>query len=145
MKRFLGFTILFISAAGFFSCGAVSSSFLYPDETDILAEPARWVYGINSTFVKNDDLTVYLYGAEGGLSKVPIEDVTVSISIYGETVGDGWEFDSESKGDHPVTVSYKNMSTFYTIHVLSVEEEPDYSGGGSGSGGGGIEIIITGP
>jgi hypothetical protein len=140
MKRFLQFTILFIGAMGFSSCGAVFTGFLYSGEDYILkAEPSRLIYSIKSVFDKNSDLTVYLYRTDGGLSEVPIKDVTIKMG--GKTV-DFYVFEETDSGAWEVEVEYANMPpTSYIITVLSAEEEAYYNSGG----GSGVEIDITGP
>jgi hypothetical protein len=113
---------------------------VYPDEAGfLLAQPARSVYSIKSNFIKENDLTVYVYKPDGKLTKVPIQNVVTTIQgeprdyyIFGENDPGAWE----------VGVSYANMEpTGYTITVLSAEEEAYYNNGGHA----GIEIIITGP
>jgi hypothetical protein len=140
MKRFLRFIILLIGATWFSSCGAVSAGFLYSGEDNFLkAEPSRLIYSIKSVFDKNSDLTVYLYLAGGGLSKVPIKDVT--IKMKGKAV-DFYIFEETDPGAWEVGVEYADMPPIsYMITVLSAEEEAYYNNGG----GSGIEIDITGP
>jgi hypothetical protein len=144
MRWFLRFIILLIGAAGFSSCGAASAGFLYSGEDAVLkAEPSRLVYSIKSVFDKKSDLSVYLYRADGGLSRVPIKDVTVR--IRGEAV-DSYVFKETDSGAWEVAVEYANMPpASYTITVLSADENAYYDNGGGSGGGGGIEIDITGP
>jgi hypothetical protein len=140
MNRRLRFAILLIGAAGLSACGAVSSGFVYSGETGFLkAEPARVVYSIKSEFVKERDLTVYLYKDGGGVSRLPIQDVTTTIR------GDPYNsyiFSEDDPGTWEIGVAYANMDpTKYMITVLSAEEQAYYDNGGSS----GITIIITGP
>jgi hypothetical protein len=136
----LRFVILLVCGVGLFSCAAASSGFLYSDEAGILkAEPARVVYSIKSMFDKEQDLQVFLYKTDGGLSRVPIEDVTTTIRgqrlntyIFGENDPGTWE----------IGVNYADTEpTKYMITVLSAEEQAYYDNGGSS----GIQITITGP
>ncbi|AEF84903.1 putative lipoprotein [Treponema primitia ZAS-2] len=141
MNRVKRFIILLIGVAGFSSCGAVTTGFLYPDEPGFLkAEPSRVIYSIQSSFIKERDLTVFLYKVDGGLSKLPIEDVTTM--IRGEAV-DFYRFGEEDPGTWNIGVSYADMEpTEYTITVLNAREEAYYDNGGPGHG---VGIIITGP
>lgn len=106
------------------------------------AEPSRWIYSLNTSFVKAKDLTVYLYHHDGGLSKLSVEDV--SIQIKGEPVEEYYRF--EASGTYEIGVNCpkypKTESTSYAVTVLNAEEEDYYDNSDSG---GGIEIIITGP
>jgi hypothetical protein len=139
MNRFLRLGILLISAAGFSACGAVSSGFVYSDETFLKAEPSRVIYSVKSEFDKERDLTVYLYKADGGISKVPIWNVITT--IRGEP-RDSYVFGEKDPGAWEIGVSYADLEpTAYTITVLSAEEQTYYDNGGSS----GVEIIIIGP
>jgi hypothetical protein len=140
MNRLLRFIVLLVCVAGLSSCGVASAGFVYPDEAGFLkAEPSRVVYSIKSSFSKEHDLAVFLYKPDGGLSKVPIQDVVTTIQgvprdsyIFGENDPGAWE----------IGVSYANVEpTGYTITVLSAEEQAYYDNGGSS----GVTIIITGP
>ncbi|GHV25917.1 hypothetical protein AGMMS4952_04880 [Spirochaetia bacterium] len=124
--------VLLISALGFTSCGAVSSSFL-PEEKLLQAKPSKWLYGINAFYDKYEDLDVLLYSG-GGLSKIPIDNVNLFIS--GEPV-----IDNDHKFFEPgikrVDVVYSEapgriLSDHYSITVLSQEEEDEIFGAGSG-------------
>jgi hypothetical protein len=153
MKR--RFVILLIGALGLSACGAVSSGFLYSGETGFLmAEPSRVVYSIKSTFDKKEDLKVYLYTADGGLSEVPIDRVATTLAklsvedraaVQGEQqLADSYSFGEDDPGAWEIGVSYADTEpTKYVITVLSAEEQAYYDSGGGG--GGGIEITITGP
>jgi hypothetical protein len=141
MNRRLRFVILLIGAAGLSACGAASSGFVYDSEEAgfLKAEPSRMIYSIKSEFVKEQDLTVYLYGTDGGISKVPIEKVITSIG--GQQLN-SYIFGEKDPGTWEIRVSYADLApTKYTITVLSAEEEAYYDNGGSS----GIEITITGP
>jgi hypothetical protein len=140
MNRRLRFIALLIGAAALSACGAVSSGYLYSDDADFLkADPARVIYSIKSEFVKEKDLKVYLYKSDGGLSRVPIQNVVTT--IRGEPL-DAYIFGETDPGVWEIGVKYANLEpTGYTITVLSAEEEAYYDNGGSS----GIEIIITGP
>ena len=120
MKRRLWRVTLLISAAGLSACAAVSSGFVYPDETGFLkAEPSRVVYSIKSEFVKERDLRVYLYRADGGLSRIPIQDVITS--IRGQRL-DSYIFGENDPGVWEIGVGYADMEpTTYMITVLSAE------------------------
>jgi hypothetical protein len=140
MNRRLRFAILLIGAAGLSGCAAVSWGFVYPDEISFLkAEPSRVVYSIKSEFVKERDLRVYAYKADGSLFRVPIQEVITTIRgqrldsyIFGETDPGVWE----------IGVGYAEAEpTGYMITVLSAEEQAYYDDGGSS----GVEITITGP
>ncbi|WP_010258105.1 hypothetical protein [Treponema primitia] len=141
MNRLKRFIILLIGVAGLSSCGAVSTGFLYPDEPGFLkAEPSRIIYSIQSNFIKERDLTVFLYKTDGGLSMVPIEDVTTK--IRGMAL-DFYSFGEEDPGTWEIGVSYADLEpTEYTITVLNAKEEAYYNNDGPGTG---IGIIITGP
>ncbi|MDR0596923.1 MAG: hypothetical protein LBG14_00240 [Treponema sp.] len=140
MKRLLWRVIPLISAAGLSACAAVSSGFIYSDEAGFLkAEPSRVVYSIKSEFVKERDLKVYLYRAEGGLSMVPIEEVITS--IRGQRL-DSYIFGEHDPGVWEIGVGYADTEpTAYMITVLSAEEQAYYDNRGSK----GVEITITGP
>jgi hypothetical protein len=140
MNRCLRFIILLAGAAVLSACAAVSSGFVYSDEAGFLkAEPSRVVYSIKSTFNKETDLAVYLYKSDGGLSRVPIRDVTTT--IRGQAL-DSYIFGENDPGAWEIGVDYADTeSTRYTITVLSAEEQAYYDNGGSH----GIEITITGP
>jgi hypothetical protein len=139
MNRFLRFIILLIGAAVLSSCGAVSSGFVYPDETFLKAEPSRVVYSIKSQFDKEQDLVVYLYRADGGISKVPIEDV---ITTLDGDPHDFYTFGEDDPGTWEIGVSYANLAPAkYVITVLSAEEQAYYDNGGKT----GINITIIGP
>jgi hypothetical protein len=139
MARFLRFVILLAGAAGLSACGAVSSGYVYSDEPFLKAEPSRVIYSIKSEFDKERDLTVYLYKADGGISKVPIRNVITT--IRGEQ-RDSYVFGENDPGAWEIGVSYAGLEpTAYTITVLSAEEQAYYDNGGSS----GVDIIITGP
>jgi hypothetical protein len=139
MNRFLRLIILFISAAGFSACGAVSSGFLYSDETFLKAEPSRVVYSIKSRFDKEQDLAVYLYRADGGISMVPIDDV---ITTLDGDPHDVYLFGEDDPGTWEIGVSYADLEpTKYAITVLSAEEQAYYDNGGKT----GVTITIIGP
>ena len=140
MNRPARFIILCICAVGFSACGAASSGFVYSNDAGFLkAEPSRVVYSIKSTFNKQTDLAVFLYKSDGGLSRVPIEDVITS--IRGDPL-DSYIFGENDPGAWEIGVSYADTEpTKYTITVLSAEEQAYYDNGGSS----GVEITITGP
>jgi hypothetical protein len=140
MNRPLRFITLLIGAVALSACGAVSSGYLYSDDTRFLkAEPARVIYSIDSQFDKETDLKVYLYKSDGGISVVPIRDVVTT--IQGEP-RDFYIFGKNDPGTWEIGVNYADIEpTKYVITVLSAEEQAYYDNGGSS----GIEIIITGP
>jgi hypothetical protein len=140
MNRWLRFIVLLAGAAGLFSCGAVSSGYVYSDDTGFLkAEPSRVVYSIKSMFDKREDLKVYLYKRDGGLSRVPIDDV---ITTVGGLELDSYIFSEQDPGAWEIGVSYADLEPAkYTITVLSAEEQAYYDNRGST----GVTITITGP
>jgi hypothetical protein len=141
MNRLQRFVIILLCTAGFSSCGAVSSGYIYPGETGFLkAEPSRFIYGIDSEFDKFSDLNVYLYKG-GDPSKLPLRDVTVKVG--GNTVERSYTFGVSDPGTWVVAVEYAAMSTNYMITVLNAEEEAYYDSNSPSKGG--INIIITGP
>jgi hypothetical protein len=146
MKQFVQISIiLLLCAAGFSACGAVSSSFLQGEGQDFLkAEPSRVVYGSNSEFDKYNDLSVYLYRTDGGLSRIPNEDKNLTTSIRGNPV-EKYSFGADDIGKTlPVVVSYGDLEPAkYWITILTAAQELENDGVDIGTGGGGI--IITGP